>query len=151
MSVGETSGPIHPVPTQRNGYRYLFHVKHHGGDVRAARWLPSLSHDEEFAVFDGADQNEVSDERGFLYGVGARDEDGGLSFLGTWQQQIAEFPRARPDETWHGYPLYALNDEAPQNRKGEKCRPSKLVFQKLQGAGLLTVRDVRRLSRGDHA
>ncbi len=30
MSIGETSGPIHPVLTRRSGYRYLFYDKHHG-------------------------------------------------------------------------------------------------------------------------
>ena len=62
MSIGETSGPIHPVPTRRSEYRYLFYDKHHGrGGPDAAQWLPSLSQDEEFAVFDLADRDELSE------------------------------------------------------------------------------------------
>ena len=145
MSVGETSGPIHPVPTRRSGYRYLFYVKHHGGDSRAAQWLPSMSHEEEFGVFDAADQNEISDEREWLYGIRPRDEAGLIPDLGTWEQQIAEFPRARPNEAWHGYPLLALSDAAPDNRKREKCRPSKAVFLKMEAAGMLRDRERKRL------
>ena len=77
MSTGETAGPIHPVPTRRSGYRYLFYEKHHGrGGTDAARWLPTLSQEQEFAVFDAADQAEISDERGWLYGIRPRDDLG---------------------------------------------------------------------------
>ena len=70
MSIGETSGPIHSVPTRRSGYLYLFYDKHHGrGGPEAAQWLPSLSLDDEFDVFDVADRDDLSDERGWLYGM----------------------------------------------------------------------------------
>ena len=70
MSSGETSGPIHPVPTQRSGFRYHFYDKHHGrGGPAAAQWLPSMGREDEFAVFDTADLHEILDERGWLYGI----------------------------------------------------------------------------------
>src|SRR5260370_13712507 len=50
-------------------FRYLFTAKHHGGDKTAAQWHPGLSDDDEFAVFDGADHRELSDEDGNLYGA----------------------------------------------------------------------------------
>jgi hypothetical protein len=151
MSVGETSGPIHPVPTQRSGYRYQFYDKHHGrGAPDAARWLPSTSEDEEFAVFDAADLGEISDERGWLYGVRPRSDGGVIPDLGTWGQQIAEFPFARPNETWHGYPQWPLVEAGPQNRKGEKSRPTKVVFRRMVAAGMLTHREWKRLYKGDH-
>jgi hypothetical protein len=62
--------PEHPIPTKRGGYRYLFLAKHHGaGSKSDARWLPELSRDEEFAVFDDADFHDISDEQENLYGV----------------------------------------------------------------------------------
>jgi hypothetical protein len=151
MSVGETSGPIHPIPTRRNGYRYQFYDKHHGrGASDAARWLPELSQDEEFAVFDVADWNEIADERGYLYGIRPRDAAGEFPDLGVWGEQVAEFPSARPNETWHGYPLWPLSEGGPANRKGEKARPSKAVFERMEAAGMLTRREKKRLYKGDH-
>jgi hypothetical protein len=59
-----------------------------------------------------------------------------LRDLGTWGQQIAEFPSAKAGIPWHGYPIWAVNQEAPDNRKGEKMRPAKQVFEKLEAPGL---------------
>jgi hypothetical protein len=138
-------------PTQRSGHRYLFYDKHHGRGVPdAAQWLPNLSRDEEFSIFDSADLNDVSDDRDWLYGVRVRDADGEIPDLGTWGQQIAEFPFSRPPSPWHGYPLWPLADIGPNNRKGEKHRPSKVVFLKLESNGILTLRERKRLYKGDH-
>src|SRR5947209_195302 len=109
MATGETSGPVHPVPTRRSGYRYLFYDKHHGkGAPDTARWHPDLSREDEFHIFDVADDRELADERGWLYGIG-RVGPGEFRPLGTWGQQVAEFPHARPNEAWHGYPLWLLS------------------------------------------
>jgi hypothetical protein len=150
MSIGEDAGEIHPMQTRRSHHRYLFYVKHHGGDHRAARWCPEISREAEFAIFDTADDLEISDERGWLYGVGARDADDHLPELGTWGQQVAEFPRARPEQPWHGYPLWPLEDAGPQNRRGEFARPSKQVFRIMVERGLLTDRERKRLTKGHH-
>lgn len=151
MSVGETSGPIHPIPTRRSGYRSQFYIKHHRGRVSdAAQWRPDMGQDEEFAVFDAADRHEIADERGWLYGVRLPDAAGVVPDLGMRGEQIAEFPFARPNETWHGYPLWALSEEGPANRRGEKARPSKGVFLRMEAVGLLTPRERKRLYKGEH-
>lgn len=142
--------PEHPEPTRRNRYRYLFSNKHHGaGSSSDARWQEDLSGDEEFSIFDNADWFEIVDESGWLYGV--LSEAGELRVLGTWNQQIAEFPLAREGTPWHGYPIWAVNHAAPDNRKGVKMRPSKQVFMSLEAAGLITGRQRKRLWKGDHA
>ena len=124
MSVGETSGPIHPVPTRRSGLRYQFYDKHHGrGAPDAARWLPSLGHDEEESLSPSTPRTgTIADERGWLYGVCPRDNAGEIPDLGIWEEKVAEFPFARPEETWHGYPLWPLSAEGPATRRGEKAR-----------------------------
>jgi hypothetical protein len=109
-----------------------------------------VSEDEEFAVFDGADESELADEDGNLYGI-LREGGEGLRYLGTWQQQIAEFPFAREGNPWHGYPLWPLKGLGPENRRGEKFRPEKEVFTRMVQAGLITTRERRRLLKGEYA
>ncbi len=151
MSVGESSGPVHPVRTRRSGYSYQFYDKHHGrGAPDAARWLPEISHEEEFGIFDTADWNEIQDEAGRLYGVRQRNQEDVLPDLGTWGQQIAEFPVARENVAWHGYPLWSLLQGSPENRRGEKSRPARVVFARMVAVGMLTARERKRLLKGDH-
>src|SRR5215813_2426661 len=76
---------IHAQATRRSGYQYQFTPKHHGADPDAAQWLPSLRLEEEFAVFDLADEHELADKDGRLYGV-LRNAEGEFRDLGTWQQ-----------------------------------------------------------------
>src|SRR4051794_24180935 len=98
MSIGGVDpGPVHHARTQRGNYQYFFYVKHRGRDKQAARWLPNLSQDEEFAVFDAADVNEIQDEGGWLYGVRMRGADGSIPALGTWGQIVAAFPHTEGD------------------------------------------------------
>ena len=139
---------VHTHTTNRSGYGYQFTPKHHGGDWDAAQWLPSLTLDEEFAVFDSGDEHDSSDKQGRLYGV--RRSNDMLLDLGTWAQQIAEFPAVRTGVEWHGYPIWAVNELAPGNRRGENGRPDKEVFLKMERAGLLTLRERKRLFKGDH-
>ncbi len=140
----------HPHPTQKSQYRYLFTAKHHGGGARdAAQWSSQVSEDEEFSVFDTADLHDLSDERHWLYGVLRNGEDG-LRYLGTWDQQVAEFPLANEGQPWHGYPLWPLKELGPENRRGEKMRPSKEIFRRMEQAGLITGRERKRLFKGDH-
>lgn len=139
----------HPQSTRRSQYRYIFTGKHHGGDRAAARWHPELNHDAEFSVFDNADFHDLSDERGWLYGV-LRDEEDGLRHLGTWNQQMAEYPLANEGQPWHGYPLWPLKELGPENRRGEKMRPAKDVFLKMEQAHLISQRERKRLFKGDH-
>jgi hypothetical protein len=152
MSVGETSGPIHPDPTRSERRRqYQFYNKHHRGRPSdAAQWEPGVSREEEFTVFDDADWHEIADERGWLYGVRRRDAMGEIPDLGMRGEQVAEFPFARPTETWHGYPLWPLSEEGPANRRGEQARPSKGVFLRMESVGMLTLRERKRLYKGNH-
>jgi len=101
-------------------------------------------------VFDVADRDDLSDERGWLYGMRPRDEVGHIPDLGTWGQQIAEFPLARSNDPGHGYPLWPLGEEGPEYRKGEKGRPSKSVFLRMEALGLITHRERKKLYKGDH-
>ena len=56
--------------TQLNELSYCFTPKHHGGrDSRNATWLPELSRAEEFMVFDMADNHQLADASGNLYGL----------------------------------------------------------------------------------
>lgn len=150
MSTGETSGPEHPVPVTVGDkeHRYHFYTKHHGGDLRAARW--SVSREVEFGVFSQAILNDLSDERGDFYGIG-RDADNEILELGTWGQQVAEFPSARPREFWHGYPLWPVSDAGPEISQGQGHRPAKAVFDKMETRGIITVRQRNRLYKGKHA
>jgi hypothetical protein len=139
---------VHGRETTRSGYRYQFTPKHHGQHPSAAQWLPALTLDEEFAIFDTADEHELSDEEGNLYG-GQREGDS-LRYIGTWHEQVAEFPFAREGEPWHGYPVYPLVDEGPENRRGDRSRPAGTVFSKMVHAGLINRSQRRRLMKGDH-
>jgi hypothetical protein len=124
MSTGESAGPIHHARTRRNNYQYLFYQKHHGrGGDDAACWLPEIGHDEEFAIFDAADFNEISDPKDNLFGVRGRRGDGKIGVLGKFDEHVAEFPYARPEQPWHGYPVWPLSEEGPQNRRGDDLKP----------------------------
>ncbi|MBI3823527.1 MAG: hypothetical protein HY289_12730 [Planctomycetes bacterium] len=143
--------PEHSATTRKNKYRYCFTSKHHGGGTSEdAQWHPQLSRDEEFAVFDEADYRDISDDNGWFYGV-LCSEERQLRDLGTWSQQVAEFPKANVGVPWHGYPIWAVNSDAPSNRAGEKMRPPKSVFLKLETVGLITKQQRKRLLKGQHA
>lgn len=139
---------VHGEVTDNHEYRYQFTPKHHGADKKAAQWLPSLSLEEEFAVFNSADEHELSDDEGWLYGVERIEEDE-LRSLGTLNQQVAAFPFAREGEVWHGYPLWPLDEGGPSNRRSDDMKPAKAVFEKMEEAGLITKRGRKRLWKGD--
>jgi hypothetical protein len=143
--------PEHPTQSRRSKYRYIFYGKHHGGGSAGdAKWADDVTRGEEFSVFDQADFFDISDDRGHLFGV-LRDNKGELRDLGTWQQQVAEFPKAADSCPWHGYPIWAVNALAPSNRVDQKMRPAKDVFQKMERASLITKQQRKRLMKGDHA
>jgi hypothetical protein len=146
-----TPDPVHPQPTRRSGHLYCFTSKHHGGGSASdARWAPDLTHNEEFAVFDDADSLDLSDDGGRLYGLLSLG-GGKLRLLGTWFQQISEFPVASAGSPWHGYPVWPVSGTAPANRAGQNMRPAKVVLQKLEAAGLITKKQQKLLMKGDLA
>lgn len=97
-----------------------------------------------------ADQHELSDEDGRLYGLWP-DAPGELRDIGTWGQQVAEFPVAEESGAWHGYPLFPLDDRAPPNRRGQKHQPERRVLDKMVSAALITLTQRTRLLKGRHA
>jgi hypothetical protein len=145
------------MQTARRGLSYVFTPKHHGASQNNACWLTDLSLDEEFAIFDRADgivvQNpdednrQVADENGNLYGY-APLPDGSLRVIGTWHQQLAEFP-VQEVGAWHGYPIWPINSDAPQNLHGQKCRPDAKVFDRMLQLGDITRGQRKRLKKGD--
>ena len=149
MSKDDDDCPPHPQPT-RNGRFYCFSVKHHRlDDSNDAQWLRELRRDEEFGIFALADERDLSDESGNLYGL-RLGINGEVLELGTRGQQIAKFPLAHPNQPWHGYPLWPLKPYAGgSNRGAKKVQPSKLVFVTMERAGLLTERNRKRLQKGD--
>jgi len=128
----------HSVATRVNGLRYLFTAKHHGGwKSRHATWLPTLTEEEEFSVFDDADANQVSDAAGNLFGV-LFDGNEGLQDLGTRGEQIAKFWYSPPGSPWHGFPAFPLKDDVVmQNRQGETARPERQVLDRLLEVGAI--------------
>jgi hypothetical protein len=141
----------HAQATQRSRYRYLFTAKHHGGGGRnAAEWSPLLTEEDEFAVFDLADLHDLSDQEGRLYGV-LPDQAGDLRELGTYYQQVAEFPFAAVGEPWHGYPIWPVAGPAPPSLRGERLRPARDVFDRMVETGLIRATQRKRLLKGDPA
>lgn len=148
MSVGGEGGHIHPIPTQRSGYRYFFYDKHHGrAGPKVARWALNLGEDEEFGIFNRADELELSDAKGNLYGV-RLDPDGQLIALGTLRQQVAKFTDSGPH--WHGFPLGPLERSVTSPLPPERPLP-KDALQRMVATGLLTNEARKRLSKGKHA
>jgi hypothetical protein len=150
----------HTVVTSRRRLNYTFTPKHHGASSQSACWLEDLTFDEEFAIFDRADgvvtssitedDRQVADAAGNLYGY-ERLEDGALRELGTWNQQLAEFPVQDNGATWHGYPIWPIAEIAPQNYQGERCRPAKEVFDRMLELGDINTAQCKRLKKGDFA
>src|SRR4051794_19996466 len=108
MPNGQYPGPLHPHRTRRSGQQYFFYDKHHrAGHSEDAQWLPDMTRVEEFAVFDLADFHDLSDDKGDLYGLHLSPE-GMVMYLGTRDEQVAEFPVAREGHAWHGYPVWPI-------------------------------------------
>jgi hypothetical protein len=151
MSVGGEPGHLHPVPTRRNAYRYFFYDKHHGrGGPEAAQWALDLGEDEEFGIFDQADDLELSDEHGNLYGIRLDlQPQRRILALGTLRQQVAKFPRAHVGQEWHGFPLGPLDRNLDPPHPPERALP-KDALQKMVDAQLLTREERKRLLKGKH-
>jgi len=148
------------VATTSRGLRYIFTPKHHGADLKASCWDEQLDLVEEFSIFNCADGLQppsgcglpIDDEDGNLYGFqvsgGHRSH---LRVIGTWGQQIAEFPVQRAGEIWHGYPVWPLGDPAvPPQYDGQRSRPTKRVFGLMESCGFISASQRKRLGKGDY-
>ncbi len=127
--------------------RYCFAIKHHGFDGNAAQWVPDLSREDEFSIFDEADWLEITDEDGNLYGL-RRDEGLEMLDLGTRGEQIAKFWE-NGDQPWHGFPSWPLAEDAPENRR--RLPAPREALLKMEQAGLLLPEQRKRLFKGKPA
>jgi hypothetical protein len=139
---------------------YVFTPKHHGASQTSSRWLPALTLGQEFAIFDRADgvvvqtavldDRQVADANGNLYGYETL-TTGPLRLreIGTWHQQLAEFPVQAAGADWHGYPIWPIGPQAPQNLQGQKCRPDPQVFDRMVQLGDIAPGERKRLKKGD--
>lgn len=145
--------------TVRRALTYEFTPKHHGESATASCWLTVLPLVEEFEIFDRADgimvaapadNRQVSDAAGNIYGYEVLVEGSQhLREIGTWDQQMAEFPVQRAGSNWHGYPIWSVGPLAPQNYQGQRCRPAPEVFDRMVQIGDITTAQRKRLKKGD--
>lgn len=139
------AGPEHASRTRRSGYRYFFYAKHHAtGPSRHAQWLPDLGREDEFSVFNIADEFNLSNSQGDLFGLLVR-PGGSVEILGTRDEQVAEFPVTPRNQAWHGYPLWPIrrHDDAPR-----KSRPPADALRKMEESGIIDEKQRSRLARG---
>ena len=147
MSNGLYPRPLHPQRSERSRHQYFFYDKHHkAGYSEDAQWLPELTHDEEFAVFDLADFHELSNEKGDLYGLRLNPERRVMS-LGTREEQVAEFPVAQGDHPWRGYPAWPIM-RLDRDRSVRKYPAPREALEKMKQAGLINENQRKRLLRG---
>jgi len=145
---GGDGGPIYKDLT-KSGKRYQFYKSHHGqGTPDDAQWLKEIGYREEFGIFSESDQKCISDQHGNLFGIKHKHKI--VLELGTRGERIAKFWCPSEGSPWHGFPLYPLKRNVPENRKGYGCRPPKDVFLRMQSCGLVSERDRIRLYRGDY-
>jgi hypothetical protein len=150
MPNGHYPGPLHPQRTRRSGYEYFFYDKHHKtGYSEDAQWLPEMTHDEEFSVFDLADAHDLSNEKGDLYGL-RLDPEGRALALGTREEQVAEFPVAQEGHAWHGYPAWPIM-RLDRDKKERKYPAPRESLAKMKEAGLITEKQRKRLAGGKQA
>ena len=139
---------LHPIKTTR-GRPYRFTDKHHAhpkGDH--ACWLPSISRDVEFSLFQGAEAGDFGDERGNLYNV-HRDNEEYLE-IGTRHELIAIFWNPHSVAEWHGHPLWPIKVRGAMNRKNQAYAPPRMPLQRMADSNRISRRDADRLLRGDY-
>jgi hypothetical protein len=149
MANGQFPGRLHPRTTQRSNHQYFFYDKHHRADYSEdAQWLPDMTHDQEFAVFDLADFHDLSNAKGDLDGLRLSPERS-VAYLGTRNEQVAEFPIAQSGHPWHGYPCWPIT-RLNRDKRELKYSAPKVALEKMKQAGLLTENQRKRLVRGKH-
>ncbi len=97
-----------------------------------------------------ADNRQVADASGNLYGYEVLIEGNQhLREIGNWDQQMAEFPVQEDGSNWHGYPIWPVGPLTPENYRGQRCRPSADVFDRMVQIGDITPAQRKRLKKGD--
>jgi len=153
MPNGQYPGPLHPRRIEQDGreYRYFFYENvHRTGDSEDAQWLPEMTHDEEFAVFELSVSHDLSNKKGDLYGLRLGPGGRRILILGTREEQIAEFPLPQGDHPWHGYPVWPVT-RLERDKKERKDGAPHEALRKMSFAGLITENQRKRLARGKHA
>jgi hypothetical protein len=139
----------HTRPTEKNRNRYWFTAKHHAlRDVSEhSQWSRDLSEDDEFSVFELADNNELADDSGDLYGVLLSGMHT-LRTLGRIGEQIGFFWEPSPGSScWHGFPVYPLNENGlPEQQQKKRIWPPKSVIAKMNECGVITTSMRKRLN-----
>ena len=101
-----------------SGKTYLSMYDHRGRDPTKSRWADNLKPPEEYSIFEGSDDNGVSDSDGHFWGI--RDPTG--SVLGSRGERLAKFPfNAVASAPWHGYPV------SPGGGRNSEIPPDELV------------------------
>jgi hypothetical protein len=149
MASGEDPCPEHHEPTRSSGFRYCFSIAHHGRGVSDdSQWIVGLRQDEEFSIFDESDRLHFSDSKGHYFGL-RRSPEGVILDLGTQGEQIAKFWNPVKNNPTHGFPLWPLGDEGPENRKQEP--PPREALLLMEHERLLSKSQTKRLLKGDRA
>ncbi|MGO9598098.1 MAG: hypothetical protein ACLP7Q_08910 [Isosphaeraceae bacterium] len=136
----------HPVATDKNHYRYFFYGKHHAQhESDEAQWLRQLWGDPEFQIFNQADKFDILGENGDLFGL-RRDAQGRVLPLGTRGEEVAEFPRARENDAWHGYPMWPISRKDPEGR--QRLPVPRAALKRMVEIGWLTKGQSKRSQAG---
>jgi hypothetical protein len=110
-----------------------------------------VSETEEFAIFDQADLCEIKDKRGNLYGIEIGPDPHRVPrVIGTLGQEIAEFPFARPNERWHGFPLAPLRKRSDRRNPPDRGVPREALTRMVETA-LITRAKMKRYAKGARA
>jgi hypothetical protein len=138
----------HPVATDKSHYRYFFYGKHHAQhESDDAQWLRELWGDPEFQIFNQADKFDVLGENGDLFGL-RRDAIGKVLEIGTRKEVVAQFPKTRDNQAWHGYPTWPISRKDPEGR--QRLPVPRVALKRMVEIGWLTDRDRKRLEKGKH-
>ena len=131
------------------GLRYIFMEKHHGGPSAPgqAQWLPSLSFETEFWIFDQANIQNFKDKDGRLFGM-LKEPTSVCEIIGTRDEQIARFEPPSAGNPWHGFPVYPLSGVKGRSKFAGRPRPE--VFARMVEVGLITEEQARRLRNMKH-
>ena len=127
--------------TQLNELSYCFTPKHHGGrDSRNATWLPELSRAEEFMVFDMADNHQLADASGNLYGFGLKNREAFVKFMNSaYGMSISpDFGMRIRSRIGTGIRCGRVGENGPENRTTQKYCPPKSVFERIIQAGIVS-------------
>lgn len=146
MNHDPSLGRIHPVPTKKSKYRYFFYVKHHAAEDHENSQWANVTPEEEFSIFDSADENDIFVETGSdrnYFGILVNLNSLRVQTIGTKGQQVAKFPHSRSNTPWHGFPLFPIDNDS--SRKNIVPREA---IDRMVEVGMITAQKASRLKGG---